>query len=396
MDTVPVQDTVPYLFSTLGKKGVKVVYEKSEKHTEEMPVYDRLMFGTFKRSCAFDFPGIVVDCNKGNRAISVPPAPPITKYKKAALQTHLKNANIIKAHDGTTVTLYYYNGKWVISTHRGYEVNSYIWFGTKTYEDVLGDVLGNCPGFSYDRLDKTKCYSIGFKHSDYHPFWEGVESKDETTPSTSVWFIRSVDLDKFNEDGNGYVSYDEDIGLPVQTRLRFRNVDGMINSAANAYNNFKTRGVVSYGYLVCFGDRNYLIESTLLRNIRQIFYTNRFNMLDEEFDRKTYIVVNAFLDAEKHDIFKTLFPQYMPMFKKLEDKTEVLVKTLVKIIEASRTPDKFVTKSMDDIVAMGLYERLNKIMTIKIYEKKAIINLIYTFICDVKYTNMFYTLAFRD
>ena len=433
MDTIPVQHSIQYLFDTLGKQGVKVVYEKSENSTEEKPAYERIMFGTFKRSCAFDFPGIIVDCNQEYKAISVPPAPPITKYKKDILQHHLKNANIIKAHDGTTVTLYYHNDKWVISTHRGYEVNTFIWFGTKTYEDVLRDVLENYPDFNYDALDKTKCYSIGFKHSEYHPFREGrpvmpasvvpvatttpttidaSETKAETKedvpavadtavaapakPTTSAWFIRSVDLDKFNTNGRDYISYNDNIGLPIQERMRFNNMNDMLALANNAYTNYKTRGMINYGYLICFDDRNYLIESSLLRNIRQIFYTNRFSKLDDEFDKKTYIVVNAFLDAEKHDVFKTLFPQYNDMFKILEDKTERLVKILVAIIETSRGPTKFVTKSMDDIVAMSLYEHLNKIMTIKIYEKKAITNLLYTFICNVKYTNMFYTLAFSQ
>jgi hypothetical protein len=385
--TIPSKDTLTYLHDELGKKGVKVIYEKSENFNPNKPVYQRLMFGTFKRSCSFDFPGIIMTAEGPKyKAISVPPPPPVTQYQSKVLYTNFdKNLPITKANDGTTVTLYYFKSKWIISTHRGFEVNAYICASKKTYQDIIDDVLKQYPSFSYDKLDTTKCYTFGFNHSDFHPFMEGkiIEQKEEASPIVKAWFIQSVDLNKFNNADPLYMSYDEDIGIPFQETVKFQSIKQLFNAANNAYNNYVKTGTANYGYLIRAGMKNYLVESTLLKNIRHIFYSNKFNKLDK-FDKRKYIVVNSFIDSYKHSIFKTLFPQYNAEFDMMEKKMDELVSSIINISKDGASP-----KNNVEIVAHELYKQI-KPQDVKVE------NLIYSAVYDTKHTALIYKLVYEE
>lgn len=416
--TIPDTDTLNHLHDALGKIGVKVVYEKAANFYQDKPVYTRLMFGTFKRSCPFEFPGVIMgqqleDQNgeKKYKAVSVPPSPPVTQYQSRFLYKHFgRDMSIIKANDGTTVTLYYFGSKWVISTHRGFEVNSYSWIAQKTYQEAVSEVLETYPDFSYDNLDKGKCYTFGFNHSDFHPFREnsenleigmsGCESKEElkeentTKPNVRAWFIQSVDLVKFNTSDPSYVSYDENIGLPVQESVKFSNLKQLFQSANNAYTEYTKNGSVNYGYLIRIGFKQFLVESTLLRHIRHIFYSNRFNNINDAFDKRKYIIVNSFLDAGKHTVFRKLFPQYMSQFDMMEQKIDDLVNTILRINKDSREDKKDEPENIVDVVAKELHMHISKTITLNNREEVEVTNLLYVYIYNTRYTDLVYKLVF--
>lgn len=420
VQTIPETDTLNYLHDVLGKIGVKVVYEKAANFDQDKPVYTRLMFGTFKRSCPFEFPGVIMgqleDGKKKFKAVSVPPSPPVTQYQSKYLYRHFgKDTDIIKANDGTTVTLYHFGSKWVISTHRGFEVNSYNWIAQKTYQEVVDEVLAAYPNFSYDKLDKGKCYTFGFNHSDFHPFRENKkdlglgdlkisdgESKEPedvkitktTKPDVRAWFIQSVDLAKFNASDPSYVSYNENIGLPVQEKAMFSSLKQLFQSANNAYTEYTKNGNVNYGYLIRIGLKQFLVESTLLKHIRHIFYSNKFNNLDDAFDKQKYIIVDAFLDAGKHTIFRTLFPQFTPQFDTLEQKMDDLVNAILRIIEVSKEDKKVEPEDIVEVVARELHEQITKTITLSNRDKTEVTNLLYSYIYSTKYTNLVYKLVF--
>jgi hypothetical protein len=425
--TIPDADTLNHLHDVLGKIGVKVVYEKAANFDQDKPVYTRLMFGTFKRSCPFEFPGVIMgqnldDKNNENKykAVSVPPSPPVTQYQSKFLYKHFgRDMNIIKANDGTTVTLYYFGSKWVISTHRGFEVNSYNWIAQKTYQDVVREVLEEYPDFSYDKLDTCKCYTFGFNHSDFHPFRENNENlelenlkiseskfKEEfkennpaeptknTKPSVRAWFIQSVDLVKFNASDISYVSYDEKIGLPVQECVKFSNIKHLFQSANNAYTEYTKNGSVNYGYLIRIGLKQFLVESTLLKHIRHIFYSNKFNNINDTFDKRKYIIVNTFLDSSKHTVFRKLFPQYKSQFDIMEQKMDDLVNAIIRINKDLKENKKIEPNNIVDVVAKELYEQITKTITLSNRDEDEVTNLLYTYIYNTQYTNLVYQLVF--
>lgn len=89
--------------------------------------------------------------------------------------------------------------RWVISTASGYEMNNVRW-ENKTYLELISECLSQI-NLSWDAftsaLDKTNCYSFGFKHPEFHHFNEG-----RNFPLYKLWFIQSVDL---NTEGKTYL-----------------------------------------------------------------------------------------------------------------------------------------------------------------------------------------------
>jgi hypothetical protein len=402
VNTIPDANILNHLHDVLGKIGVKVVYEKAANFDQDKPVYTRLMLGTFKRSCSFEFPGVIMgqqledkNSEKKFKAVSVPPSPPVTQYQSKFLYKHFgRDASIIKANDGTTVTLYYFGSKWVISTHRGFEVNSYNCIAQNTYQDLVDEVLKAYPDFSYDKLDIYKCYTFGFNHSDFHPFKERIKEKNTTSPNVRAWFIQSVDLAKFNTSDPSYVSYDENIGIPVQKCVKFSNMKQLFQSANNAYTEYIKNGNVNYGYLIRIGLKQFLVESTLLKHIRHIFYSNRFNNINDKFDKRKYTIVNAFLDSNKHSVFKKLFPQYTSHFDTLEQKMEDLVNAIIRINKDLTENKKVEPKNIVDIVANELYGQITTAITLSNRGNVELTNLLYAYIYNTQYTNLVYQLVF--
>jgi hypothetical protein len=396
INNIPQKDTIPFLNEELGKQGVKVIYEKHNKHTLDNPKYDRIMFSTFVRSCPFEYPGTIIKSTKGSTpytVVSVSQSPPITRYAMSFIHKNFSNASIVNANDGTTVTIYYYNDKWVISTHRGFHVNNYNWFGEKNYEDVVGEVMSQYK-LSYDDLNKDKCYTFGFNHNEFHPFMEG-RLKDKS--NIRAWFIRSVDLKKFNEGCSDYISYTENIGLPVQETVMFNSVDELLEKTKNAYSDYRDTGIVNYGYILNIGTKQYLVESSLMKNIRNIFYTNKFNKLESNFDRKKYIVLNAFLDSKQHEMFKVLFPQFLQEFRMFEEQIDVLVDAISEMVkpkEKEEKEEKDEKQKKVQYLANQIHGDLTKFITINLHKKEHVIDIIYSFIYNTKYTEKLYALMY--
>jgi hypothetical protein len=408
---IPDANTINYLHDVWGKLGVRIIYEKAADFNVKHPVYSRIMCSTFNRSCSFQYPGtILTPTPDGFKVISVPVAPPVTQYQSKFLYNNTtSDTPIISAQDGTTITMYYFGDTWVFSTHRGFDVGR-LKCTDRSYADLIHETL-EAYAFDFDKLDKNKCYTIGFNHEDFHPFHSRGGS-GVTVPHTDdndvdmvgndaanvrqhkhtcAWFIQSVDIVAFNA-GKLVVRYDDDIGLPLQTRVTFNSINDMFQTANGAYDMYKKKGVVNFGYLLRINNRDYLVESSLLRNIRNIFYSNKFNKLESKFDKRKYIIVNSFMDATKHEIFKTLFPRFDSDFKLIEDKVSQLVKSVVNIVRSH--PNKFQPSSMMEIVALELYNHITKTVTPESINKKSINSFIYsTILLDTKYTSLIYSIV---
>jgi hypothetical protein len=112
--------------------------------------------------------------------------------------------DIIPIPDGTVVTLYPWDpssgspdsasraGYWGIATCNGYDVSTLKWMGPLAYAEVfrrgveqypvfvssvglklVDDQGGQGPFLFCADLDRTKCYTIGFRHHDFHPMkWD--------------------------------------------------------------------------------------------------------------------------------------------------------------------------------------------------------------------------------
>ena len=102
--------------------------------------------------------------------------------------------DIIQARDGTVVNLYCWGHPvkgpmWCLSTSNGYDVSHLKWRGVNTNAEIVHGLLLRHPAFvaetemtlernflrkgdvrlGFGRLARTRCYTIGFRHGNFHP-----------------------------------------------------------------------------------------------------------------------------------------------------------------------------------------------------------------------------------
>jgi len=166
------------------------------------------------------YSGFIIDITT-NRPLSVPPPPLLKKLNKRAINLvndflEQKLYEIIKIEDGTIITLYSWihpiNGvMWSMASNNGYDVSSYKWMGKLTYAEIFYDLINRLyPEFkeltgmdilyiahkteiktllTFTNLDTKYCYSMGFRHHNFHPMKIDPEK---------VWQVQYVDLSEKN------------------------------------------------------------------------------------------------------------------------------------------------------------------------------------------------------
>lgn len=248
--------------------------------------------------------------------------------------------HIYKAQDGTTFNMYYYN-KWTISTSKGYDMNAVKW-DDLTYQQLISDCLTNI-GLSWETftetLDKTKCYSFGFKHPKFHRFYE-----KEAAPVYKLWFIQYVDLNPKSETYLwAFDKYSNDL-IPSQESIIYDppiSMKDLYMNASEALNNFKNNGEVNYGYIlrsVNFGTTlshsDLYIESSLMKTIRKFWYDNY--TIDachkNGWKKEKVVTLYGFLDSST-ELFRILFPQYNELLNSYAEKLNILADSMVNIYQ---------------------------------------------------------------
>jgi hypothetical protein len=253
---------------------------------------------------------------------------PKSNVDKSVANAFLKGNqyDIYQLEDGTIINLYYYNNKWTISTARGIEVNKVV-FNTLDYDQILKDCLqsaGVIPAEFYDSLDKSTCYTIGFKHPDMHPFREG-----NGAPLYKLWFVQKVTISE--TDAPIVIRKSPWEYIPNQEKISFNvsNLGLLFGKLTSAYNEFANSGVVNYGYLLVaknpdsfVHNMNYsviLFESKLMNLIRNLWYDASYGKFIKKtlYNRLDTIILNSFLDDQRYEAFCILFPQFKCYLDKL-------------------------------------------------------------------------------
>lgn len=239
---------------------------------------------------------------------------------------------ICKAADGTCINLYWYQDRWVMSTVNGFDMNN-VKFGTsgETWQELFNECLAELE-FTWEtftqQLDKTKCYSFGFRHPKYHPF----------KPTHTIWFIQSVDLDSTTEYylwANytvpgflvGKISAQEQLTEPVG------NIKDLYKICADSLNNFLNTGEVCYGFILrSFNPQltgahsDLFIESSLMRKIKSYWYDNRLvgSCRENNWSKNVVVGLSAWLTSD-HEVFLKMFPEFSSTF----DSYSQLVETII-------------------------------------------------------------------
>jgi len=364
---------IKYIREFFIKNSIKTVVEKTDEDSKRIIFNSNRSRSDFTNPQSFECNGLIADFNENTKEHNLLVVPPcnfnLSKLKRNNINSLYKKGvyNIFKSYDGTNVNLYYYKNKWIFSTTKGYEVNNLIFHNNKTYLEIITELLQKYPNFNYDLLDKNKCYSMIFKYYDYHPFVLGKKSNYEQF--NQIVLLQSVNTTELNINNKLIVSYNDEIGLPIQELYVFKtnNINDIFNIANNAYAEYilylkknradlyninnttmltdkeqlinkkpSTNYTPIFGFILRSTDfkitndySNILIESSLLSNIRQTIYnhkliinykqnnsinnkdnTNYYNCKIENMNILNFNKLKSIITINKHYIFKSLYPQY--------------------------------------------------------------------------------------
>lgn len=303
-------------FNTLKRlynpQNIKIIYHKKGYK------YETLMFTPFdiKRGHNELFGTIIALRQNRYEIVSIAAQGP-----RSTQPDESKRFTAVEANDGTTVTLYYVNNKWAMSTSNSYDVSEYVRKDIK-FIDALNAVMETYPEFSYEKLSKDKSYTIGFRHPSLHPFI------DDEKKLMRAWFIQSSDL-VAARSGLEYINESEDIGIPFQVEENSLTIEELRQLNSNALAEFIKSKTVNYGFIVKQGGDRYMMESTLLQNIRELFYNTTSS------DRRR--IIEVFVGCERYATLKQLFPQYEDIYKKIEDRMEQFNGIVESSVDENRT-----------------------------------------------------------
>lgn len=361
-------------------------------------------YADFSRKLTSQCNGIVLEYPSWN-VLSMPPQMCNLNFKIGNIS---KNASsdyaIYEINDGTTVTLYWnkQDGKWSLSTTNGFDVSDYKWIGAKTYREAFDEVSKQYPKFSVDKLSKSRSYTIGFRHHDFHPL---------LTDPARMWLIQNCDLAVLN--GNP-ASKDSDIGitpqLPITPPAWGKALTyHLCNTAKTALHDYMVSlrdgaPKIHYGYILRkadgadaadAADANIIIESSLLKQIRYHAYNIPKSNYDVPIDATTrleYVILRAYLNCSTKSEFINLFPQFSLHYSKYDALFSKLIARVVTALRNKNTRESIFRSKIAklDIVAaimVGIVENAGKVNVMDSQGP----SIIYDFVHDRANLDLYYT-----
>lgn len=305
-----------------------------------------------------------------------------------------KKALVYPIHDGTMITLYFWDGKWRMSSANGFEVNDYKWMSETTYEEAFTAAVAAHPHFAMERLDKDLCYSISFRHPSFHPLL--------SDPLGAILLQAMRPADALADDGDWTGNLIADIGLPIQSLLPAPvNFAALIQENNQSLTRYRKQNdyVPVYGFVVrpIDGSQGMILESTLLRKVRQLIYTlpkqgKSAITIAPGSSGTDYCVIRAYLNSHNKDLFIELFPQFTDSYERYDKFLEKLADRLVSALRnkniRSNIMEHVVAEGMAevDLCAAQLIDHLEHVDPFEPVTESIIAD----FIRDPFYTNMFY------
>lgn len=278
-----------------------------------------------KISKNFDNP-IVKECNglvltKQLHVLCMPipaftPMNRLDKIKKEYTAKYINDYDLIKIQNGSIINLYFYNGKWVVSTMRGYEMNNVKWFGTNM---TFSQVFDECGGKDlYEKLDTKKCYTFNISHPKMHVL-------TETLILTQV-----AEYDLANNE-----SVPLSLNVSPQIKLeKLFNFWELISMNKTALDNAVNNKGLWYGFILKDttgkhkGDlQNMIFESSLMKAINAMVNHKRYNELSKSANitREQAIVLYNYLEK---NMFIRLLPHYSHEFQRFDTIANEIVLTI--------------------------------------------------------------------
>ncbi len=269
--------------------------------------------------------------------------------KIRVLAEHIKEYDIYPINDGTTITLYYYNGKWRISSTNGIDIGDFKWVGTSTYMEAVNGAMKKY-NVSCDNLNVAYSYTIGFRCVDYHPLI------DPAAPT--CWVIQICDLEKYELVTNH-------LAIPVQRPImipgtgdRKLEFTKKINEASvNSYKEMRTQAHNGYIFRHKTGAKcDFILESLLFKSIKKLIYNlpGRSDDLPPipSTQRLQYCALRAYLHKTNHKLFIDLFPQFQPNYDNFDIIFNAMVNRIIANLRGTSQSSNTANKQLDALVTI--------------------------------------------
>ena len=178
-----------------------------------------------------------------------------------------------------------------------------------------------------------------------------------TTNHYDLWFIKAVNITAFI---NG-----EHVTLTKHPLSQVSikppdNVNQIYDINKNAYNTYLEKKEINFGYILVSNDPSktneysyILLESSLLKNIRQTWYSgNTLKYVnDNRLDKYIYIPLLAYLNVNTRMSFIIMFPQYIELYNKIVTTTNTFIEQLFLIKEGQNISVPFYITSIYNYIS---------------------------------------------
>lgn len=352
---------------TLEKYKIKLIYEPNKARVVLTRYRNK---SDYETKIVSEANGIILD-TKTWKVLAMPIYAINPSPKYSYVRHNIKNYEIYPINDGTTINLYWYENKWRLGSSNAYELNNLTYMGGKTYWEMFIEVVGEDV---LSKLKKDCSYVIGFRHHDLHPFLYDPQK---------YWLIEAYKLSTL-ESCKSEFNF-----LPTQDAIRISKLDILENNNTNAYINFiknKTSyadkakdysNIIHYGYILrtsyktAKGNSNILLESTLLKRIRQCIYNMSKEKKEKELVKKlkitnenrfNYFTMRSYLDFTYRKYFIELFPQQSSLYLKFDKYFSELEDNVIKCLRNKKYKDELFNaenKNKDNQLCKLFYNHLN-------------------------------------
>jgi hypothetical protein len=375
-------DDIKDIVNDFYKKKITVSYDSII--TSEDNQSRRVIFTCSKTLRNYTFDNIALECNgllleassEGWRPLVVPILSPKTNVNTRKINEWLAEGlfEVYAMEDGTVVNLYYYNNEWTLSTARGIDMKD-VKFNNLTYKQLLDESLSQVVEVDafYNELDKSYCYTLGFKHPDMHPFKEG-----NPDAIYKVWSIQQVSLLNYNDKVNKFVPERNPImdNLPTQKKFNFktRNMHNLYKKLSLAMTDFIDERRPNYGYILVSSQPDItmefsvlMLESSLMKSIRNLWYNGSYTKFSKahDYERNNLIFLNSYLDDTRYEIFLSLFPNFAEEFKRLEAAEHTMINDIYALIKET---DNLSDYPKVDILRT-LADKVKSTLTVDLHDK---------------------------
>jgi hypothetical protein len=305
---------------------------------------------------------------------------PSTSFHRNAshqfIVNNLPQYDVYEIRDGTVVTLYHYNNSWRMSSANGYDVGNYTWVSDCTYTAAIDDLAKMYPDFSFAKLNPRVCYTIGFRHTNFHPLINDPQG---------MWLIQACNLDivdnvVISQNGETLpIIHRElpDIGLPTQKPLAFtiapqdifNRITADNESAKQSYLSMLASGTARphYGYFLRSKDAtlpDIMLPSNLLQTLQNTIYDLPRKRKQHETpithkNRLDYVCLRAYLSVFTKFEFITMFPQFSQLYENFDVLFNKLTNRVIALTTEGPAPNVLADSKLEAL-ARKLSEHISR------------------------------------